>query len=74
MVLALAKCSAQSLPMLDSQQRYSPSQQSLSPEHLDHFNFIGRCAGLLAIRRSLGAYFVTSFYEMMLRKKLPLTD
>ncbi|TFK50649.1 HECT-domain-containing protein [Heliocybe sulcata] len=47
----------------------------INPEHLDYFNFIGRCIGLAVFhRRFLDVYFVPSFYKMMLGKKLTLAD
>ncbi|KAL1709877.1 hypothetical protein EV121DRAFT_286277 [Schizophyllum commune] len=47
----------------------------VNPEHLNYFKFIGRCLGLgIFHRRFLDAYFITSFYKMILRKKVTLAD
>ncbi|GAA97867.1 hypothetical protein E5Q_04547 [Mixia osmundae IAM 14324] len=47
----------------------------INPEHLNYFKFIGRCIGLAIFhRRFLDAYFITSFYKMILNKKIALTD
>ncbi|KAG6376092.1 hypothetical protein JVT61DRAFT_2064 [Boletus reticuloceps] len=48
---------------------------SVNPEHLSYFKFIGRCLGLgIFHRRFLDAYFIVSFYKMILRKKVTLSD
>lgn len=47
----------------------------VNPEHLNHFKFIGRCLGLgIFHQRLLDARFVVSFYKMILRKKVTLSD
>ena len=47
----------------------------VNPEHLNYFKFIGRCVGLgIFHRRFLDAYFIVSFYKMILRKKINLSD
>ncbi|KAG1746008.1 uncharacterized protein EDB91DRAFT_1080235 [Suillus paluster] len=47
----------------------------INPEHLTYFKFIGRCLGLAIFhRRFLDAYFVPSFYKMILGKKSTLAD
>ncbi|KAK1223466.1 hypothetical protein PQX77_013655 [Marasmius sp. AFHP31] len=47
----------------------------INPDHLSYFKFIGRCLGLAIFhRRFLDAYFVPSFYKMMLSKQVTLTD
>jgi len=47
----------------------------VNPEHLNYFKFIGRCVGLgIFHRRFLDAYFIVSFYKMILKKKITLTD
>merc|ERR1711939_901611 len=47
----------------------------INPEHLNYFKFIGRCLGLAIFhRRFLDAYFITSFYKMILNKKITLAD
>ncbi|OAX42845.1 HECT-domain-containing protein [Rhizopogon vinicolor AM-OR11-026] len=47
----------------------------INPEHLNYFKFIGRCLGLAIFhRRFLDAYFVPSFYKMILGKKSTLDD
>ncbi|KAG8884851.1 hypothetical protein FRB97_003057 [Tulasnella sp. 331] len=47
----------------------------VNPEHLNYFKFIGRCLGLAIFhRRFLDAYFIVSFYKMILRKKITLSD
>ena len=47
----------------------------VNPEHLNYFKFIGRVVGLAVFhRRFLDAYFVASFYKMMLKKKVNLAD
>ncbi|CCA69820.1 related to RSP5-Hect domain E3 ubiquitin-protein ligase [Serendipita indica DSM 11827] len=47
----------------------------VNPEHLNYFKFIGRCLGLgIFHRRFLDAYFVVSFYKMILHKKVSLSD
>ena len=48
---------------------------SINPEHLNYFKFIGRCVGLAIFhRRFLDAYFITSFYKMILHKRIGLQD
>ncbi|QRW27304.1 HECT-domain (ubiquitin-transferase) [Rhizoctonia solani] len=47
----------------------------VNPEHLNYFKFIGRCVGLgIFHRRFLDAYFIVSFYKMILKKKITLAD
>ncbi|KAG1809007.1 hypothetical protein EV424DRAFT_1529068 [Suillus variegatus] len=47
----------------------------INPEHLTYFKFIGRCLGLAIYhRRFLDAYFVPSFYKIILGKKSTLAD
>jgi len=47
----------------------------VNPEHLNYFKFIGRCLGLgIFHRRFLDAYFIVSFYKMILHKKVTLSD
>ncbi|KAG2133811.1 uncharacterized protein EDB93DRAFT_1173568 [Suillus bovinus] len=47
----------------------------INPEHLMYFKFIGRCLGLAIFhRRFLDAYFVPSFYKIILGKKSTLAD
>lgn len=47
----------------------------VNPEHLNYFKFIGRCVGLgIFHRRFLDAYFIVSFYKMILKKKITLQD
>lgn len=47
----------------------------VNPEHLNYFKFIGRCLGLAIFhRRFLDAYFIVSFYKMILKKKITLSD
>src|SRR5271156_1363867 len=47
----------------------------VNPEHLNYFKFIGRCLGLgIFHRRFLDAYFVVSFYKLILHKKVNLAD
>ncbi|KAG8899505.1 hypothetical protein FRB99_006689 [Tulasnella sp. 403] len=47
----------------------------VNPEHLNYFKFIGRVMGLAIFhRRFLDAYFIVSFYKMILRKKITLSD
>ncbi|KAF8334176.1 uncharacterized protein EI90DRAFT_3051375 [Cantharellus anzutake] len=47
----------------------------VNPEHLNYFKFIGRVMGLAIFhRRFLDAYFITSFYKMILKKKITLAD
>ncbi|KAJ7134677.1 hypothetical protein C8R44DRAFT_663336 [Mycena epipterygia] len=47
----------------------------INPDHLSYFKFIGRCLGLAIFhRRFLDAYFVPSFYKMILGKAMALAD
>lgn len=47
----------------------------VNPEHLNYFKFIGRCLGLAIFhRRFVDAYFIVSFYKMILKKKVNLAD
>ncbi|PPR04072.1 hypothetical protein CVT24_010645, partial [Panaeolus cyanescens] len=47
----------------------------INPDHLSYFKFIGRCVGLAIFhRRFLDAYFVPSFYKMILAKPMTNAD
>ncbi|CAG8459561.1 16376_t:CDS:10 [Acaulospora morrowiae] len=47
----------------------------INPEHLNYFKFIGRVVGLAIFhRRFLDAFFIRSFYKMILKKKVGLPD
>ncbi|WVO14667.1 hypothetical protein L204_102304 [Cryptococcus depauperatus] len=47
----------------------------INPEHLEYFKFIGRVIGLaICQRRFLDAYFIPSFYKMILGKEVTLQD
>lgn len=47
----------------------------INPEHLNYFKFIGRVLGLSIFhRRFVDAFFVVSFYKMILNKKCTLAD
>ncbi|KAH8554240.1 hypothetical protein BGW37DRAFT_483956 [Umbelopsis sp. PMI_123] len=47
----------------------------INPEHLNYFRFIGRVVGLAIFhRRFLDAFFIVSFYKMILHKKVTLAD
>ncbi|KAI8928486.1 hypothetical protein BC831DRAFT_448115, partial [Entophlyctis helioformis] len=47
----------------------------INPEHLNYFRFIGRMVGLAIFhQRFLDAFFITSFYKLILRKKISLKD
>ncbi|KAJ1962566.1 hypothetical protein IWQ62_003485 [Dispira parvispora] len=47
----------------------------VNPDHLNYFKFIGRALGLSIFhRRFLDAFFVTSFYKLILRKRITLAD
>lgn len=47
----------------------------INPEHLNYFKFIGRVLGLSIFhRRFVDAFFVVSFYKMILSKKCTLAD
>ncbi|WFD08500.1 HECT-type E3 ubiquitin transferase [Malassezia vespertilionis] len=47
----------------------------INPEHLNYFKFIGRVLGLAIFhRRFLDAHFIVSFYKMILKKKILLSD
>ncbi|KAK9768070.1 hypothetical protein K7432_001606 [Basidiobolus ranarum] len=47
----------------------------INPEHLNYFRFIGRVVGLAIFhRRFLDAFFIVSFYKMILKKKIALSD
>ncbi|ORZ21534.1 hypothetical protein BCR42DRAFT_407718 [Absidia repens] len=48
---------------------------NINPEHLNYFKFIGRIVGLAIFhRRYLDAYFIVSFYKMILVKKVSVAD
>ncbi|ORZ06051.1 E3 ubiquitin-protein ligase RSP5 [Absidia repens] len=48
---------------------------SINPEHLNYFKFIGRVVGLSIFhRRFLDAFFIISFYKMILGKKVTVAD
>ncbi|KAI6042697.1 hypothetical protein EDC04DRAFT_2657897 [Pisolithus marmoratus] len=47
----------------------------INPDHLSYFTFVGRIMGLTIFhRRFLDAYFVPSFYKVILAKKPSLSD
>ena len=47
----------------------------VNPEHLTYFRFIGRVMGLAIFhRRFLDAYFIVSFYKIILQKKVTIDD
>ncbi|KAJ3406591.1 hypothetical protein HDU80_010889 [Chytriomyces hyalinus] len=47
----------------------------INPEHLNYFKFIGRIVGLAIFhQRFLDAFFVTSFYKLILGKKIVFAD
>lgn len=47
----------------------------INPEHLNYFKFVGRVMGIAIFhQRFLDAFFITSFYKMMLRKKITYKD
>ena len=47
----------------------------INQEHLAYFRFIGRCIGVAIYhQRFLDAFFVTSFYKALLRRKFMLAD
>ncbi|GJJ71877.1 E3 ubiquitin-protein ligase NEDD4 [Entomortierella parvispora] len=47
----------------------------INSEHLNYFKFIGRVVGLAIFhRRLLDAFFIVSFYKMILKKKVSLAD
>jgi len=47
----------------------------VNPDHLDYFQFLGRCLGLgIFHRHFLDAYFIAPFYKMMLKKEVTLAD
>lgn len=51
------------------------SASGINPDHLSYFKFIGRTVGLAIFhRRFLDAYFVPSFYKMLLGKPVSLPD
>ncbi|KAF9430437.1 hypothetical protein BGZ94_006914 [Podila epigama] len=48
---------------------------NINSEHLNYFKFIGRVVGLAIFhRRLLDAFFIVSFYKMILKKKVTLAD
>ncbi|CAO3590031.1 unnamed protein product [Absidia cylindrospora] len=48
---------------------------NINPEHLNYFKFIGRIVALAIFhRRYLDAYFIVSFYKMILAKKVSIAD
>jgi E3 ubiquitin-protein ligase NEDD4 len=48
---------------------------AINPEHLNYFRFIGRVVGLSIFhRRFLDAFFIVSFYKMILHRKVTLAD
>jgi len=50
-------------------------RSGVNPEHLNYFKFIGRIVGLAIFhRRYLNACFISSFYKMVLTKKIALSD
>ncbi|CAO3619114.1 unnamed protein product [Cunninghamella echinulata] len=47
----------------------------INPEHLNYFKFIGRVVGLAIFhRRFLDAFFIVSFYKMILNKRVTVAD
>ncbi|KAI9028089.1 hypothetical protein CLU79DRAFT_737674 [Phycomyces nitens] len=47
----------------------------INPEHLNYFKFIGRVVGLSIFhRRFLDAFFIVSFYKMILNKRVAVAD
>jgi E3 ubiquitin-protein ligase NEDD4 len=48
----------------------------VNPDHLNYFKFIGRVLGLGVFHRRFLAdtHFVSSFYKMILKKKVTLAD
>ncbi|KAI3649535.1 hypothetical protein MP228_005167 [Amoeboaphelidium protococcarum] len=47
----------------------------INPEHLNYFKFIGRIMGIAIYhQRFLDAFFIPSFYKMMLNKKITYQD
>src|ERR1700686_2879271 len=47
----------------------------INPEHLNYFKFIGRVVGLAVFhRRFLDAFFVVSFYKMIIKLPVKLAD
>jgi E3 ubiquitin-protein ligase NEDD4 len=47
----------------------------INPEHLNYFRFIGRIVGLAIFhQRFLDAFFISSFYKMILGKKIVVQD
>ena len=48
---------------------------AINPDHLDYFRFIGRVMGMAILhQRFLDAFFVGSFYKMILKKKVTVED
>ncbi|KAH6566380.1 hypothetical protein BASA60_009515 [Batrachochytrium salamandrivorans] len=48
---------------------------AINPEHLNYFKFIGRVVGLAIFhQRFLDAFFITSFYKLILHKKISPKD
>ncbi|KAJ3283722.1 hypothetical protein HDU79_008837, partial [Rhizoclosmatium sp. JEL0117] len=48
---------------------------AVNPEHLNYFKFIGRVVGLAVFhQRFLDAFFVVSFYKLILGKKVSISD
>ncbi|KAF9432328.1 hypothetical protein BGZ76_010958 [Entomortierella beljakovae] len=48
---------------------------NINSEHLNYFKFIGRVVGLAIFhRRLLDAFFIVSFYKMILKKRVTLAD
>jgi E3 ubiquitin-protein ligase NEDD4 len=51
------------------------SASDINPDHLSYFKFIGRILGLAIFHlRFVDAYFVPSFYKMILGKPMSLVD
>jgi E3 ubiquitin-protein ligase NEDD4 len=47
----------------------------INPEHLNYFKFIGRVVGLAIFhRRFLDAFFIVSFYKMIINKRVSVAD
>ncbi len=51
------------------------SGSGVNPEHLNYFKYVGRFLALAILHRCLlDAYFVASFYKVILKKKVALAD
>jgi len=53
----------------------NPNSGVCDDQHLEHFKFIGRVAGMAVFHRKLlDGFFIRPFYKMMLRKPITLED